>query len=259
MRTIGNETIKSYLLGSLEQARKTQLEERLLNDAELFEELLVAEDELVDQYIAGRLSGDDRERFESHFVVTPDRVRKIEFGRAFYKYLALNDTAGTASAVQVKPSKNQFSFWQVRRPLIAFSLLAVVGFAILAVYWATFHKEGAGSHSSHVITLAAGATRSLGSRFPRETIPADASTIELRLVVTEIRHRTYKADIQSETTRITDLTSSQTREENGEKSVVFSVTANRLPPDDYQVKLSGTDDAGQTEFIDSYVFGIAKR
>ncbi|HSE31101.1 MAG TPA: hypothetical protein VLA93_05960 [Pyrinomonadaceae bacterium] len=259
MRTIGNETIKTYLLGNLEEPSKTQLEERLLNDAELFEEVLVVEDELVDQYIAGRLSSDDKARFEAHFVVTPDRVRKIQFGRAFYKYLEQNDTAETPGAVQVKPSRSQFSFWQVRRPLIAFSLVAVAGFAILAVYWATLHKESSGSRRTHVITLAAGVTRSSGAGFHRETIPTDASTIELRLVVAEIRYRTYKADIQSETTRITDLMSSRTREENGEKTVVFSVATGSLPPDDYQVKLSGTDDAGQTEFIDSYAFGIAKR
>ncbi len=78
-------------------------------------------------------------------------------------------------------------------------------------------------------------------------------------MVLEIRHRTYKANIESETTKVNELTSSQTREENGEKSVVFSVPTRQLPPDDYYLKLSGTDEAGETEFIDSYSFGIAKR
>jgi len=32
-----------------------------------------------------------------------------------------------------------------------------------------------------------------------------------------------------------------------------------LPPEDYRVRLSGTDEAGGTEFIDSYTFGIARR
>ena len=256
LRAIGNETIKKYLLGNLEETSKTQLEERLLNDAQLFEELLIAEDELVDHYIAGRLSVDDKVRFESHFLVTPDRVRKIQFGHTFQKYLERNDSAEVPLAF--KPV-NRFQLWPMR-PLIAFCLLVVAGVASLGLYWGLIHKDGAGSGKPYVITLAAaGTTRSTGRGLHRETIPPDASTIELRLVVLEIRHRTYKADFESETTKVTDVTSSQTREENGEKSVVFSVPTKQLPPEDYHVKLSGTDAAGETEFIDSYSFGIARR
>jgi hypothetical protein len=98
LTTIENEAIKGYLLGSLDESRKTQLEQRLLNDAQLFEEVLIAEDELVDHYVAGRLSEADKARFESHFLVTPDRVRKIQFGRALHRYLELNDTPAVPSA-----------------------------------------------------------------------------------------------------------------------------------------------------------------
>ena len=251
MTAIDNKTITSYLLGSLEESRKTQLEERLLTDAQLFEEVLIAEDELVDHYVAGRLNDHDKARFESHFSVTPDRVRKIQFGRAFLKYLELNDAPIAAT---LQPSRNVL--WFGWRPLLAFSLLLVVA---LGVYWNWARKDATAPQNTHVITLAAGAMRSSGSTFPRETIADDTSTIELRLVVRDLRHRTYKADIHGETTDVTNLSSTKTLEQNGEKSVVFSVEAKRLPPDDYQMKLSGTDQAGETEFIDSYTFGIAKR
>jgi len=142
---------------------------------------------------------------------------------------------------------------------MAFSLLVVACLASLGLYWGLIHKDGAGSGKPYVITLAAGTPRSTGAALHRETIPADTSTIELRLVVMEIRHRTYKADFDSETTKVTGVTSSQTREENDEKSVVFLVPTKQLPPDDYLVKLSGTDEAGETQFIDSYSFGIARR
>ena len=259
LRAIGNETIKSYLLGSLEESSKTRVEERLMNDAQLLEELLIAEDELVDHYVADRLSGDDRARFESHFLVTPDRVRKIQFGRAFQKYLERNDVAEGPGAITAKSFKRQFAFWELRRPLIAFALLAVACLVSLGLYRMLFYQAGSGSQRIQVITLAPRLNRSVGSSFPRTTIADDTSTIELRLVVSEIRHRKYSADIQSESTRISDLSSSQTRDENGEKSVIFSVAADRLPPDDYQVKLSGIDDAGEKDLIDSYAFGISKR
>ena len=250
LRPTENEAIKSYLLGSLDQSRKTQLEQRLLKDAQLFEEVLIAEDELVDHYVAGRLSEEQRACFESHFLVSPGRVTKIQFGRAFHRYLELNDTP----VATLKPLKNPF--WYVWRPLLAFSLLLIVA---LGGYWIWARKDASSPHKTHAITLAAGAIRSSGGSFPRETISEDTSTIELRLVVPDIRHRSYKADIHGETTDVKDLTSNQTLEQNGEKSVVFSVEAKRLPPDDYQMRLSGMDEAGEREYIDSYAFGIAKR
>jgi len=251
LTTIENEAIKGYLLGSLDESRKTQLEQRLLNDAQLFEEVLIAEDELVDHYVAGRLSEDEKARFELHFLVTPDRVRKIQFGRALHRYLELNEVPALRTP---KPFRNPF--WYAWRPVLAFSLLFIVA---VATYWIWVRKNGPGSHRTQVITLAAGAIRSPGASFPREPISEDTSTIELRLVVPDIRHRSYKADIHGETTDIKDLTSNQTLEQNGEKSVVFSVEANRLPPDDYRMRLSGTDERGESEFIDSYTFGITKR
>ena len=251
LTTIENEAIKGYLLGSLDESRKTQLEQRLLNDAQLFEEVLIAEDELVDHYVAGRLSEADKARFESHFLVTPDRVRKIQFGRALHRYLELNDTPAVRA---LKPVRNPF--WHVWRPFLAFSLLLIVA---MASYWMWARKDAAGPRKTQVITLAAGGIRSSGASFPRETISKDTSIIELRLVVPDIRHRSYKADIHGETSDIKDLTSNQTLEQNGEKSVVFSVDSKRLPPDDYLMRLSGIDERGESEFIDSYTFGITKR
>ena len=251
LTAIENETIQGYLLGSLDESRKTQLEQRLLNDAQLFEEVLIAEDELVDHYVASRLSEDERVRFESHFMVTPDRVRKIQFGRALHRYLELNDNP---AALTLKPVRNPF--WYVWRPLLAFSLLLIVA---VAGYWMWARKDATGPRKTQVITLAAGGIRSSGASFPRETISEDTSTIELRLVVPDIGHRGYKADIHGETTDVKDLASNQTLEQNGEKSVVFSVDSKRLPPDDYLMRLSGIDERGESEFIDSYTFGITKR
>lgn len=251
LTAIENQALKRYLLGSLDESRKTQLEQRLLNDAQLFEEVLIAEDELVDHYVAGRLSEDDKARFESHFLVTPDRVRKTQFGRALHRYLELNDSPALPAP---KPFRNPL--WHAWRPVLAFSLLLIVA---VATYWMWARTTGRGPHKTQVITLAAGAIRSSGSSFPRETISEDTSTIELRLVVPDIRHRSYKADIHGETTDLKGLTSNQTFEQNGEKSVVFSVEAKRLPPDDYLMSLSSIDERGESEFIDSYTFGITKR
>ena len=79
---MNDQTIKRYLLGTLNNSRRIRLEKRLLNEGELFEELLISEDELVDEYVRGRLTRDEKRRFESHFLVTAERHRKFQFGRS---------------------------------------------------------------------------------------------------------------------------------------------------------------------------------
>jgi hypothetical protein len=43
--------IRQYLLGSLSPEQATEFEKRLLIDGEVYEELLIAEDELIDKII----------------------------------------------------------------------------------------------------------------------------------------------------------------------------------------------------------------
>jgi len=54
--------MKSYLLGVLGGDGKTQLEERILSAPEAYEELLLAEEDLIDSYVAGGLSENERQQ-----------------------------------------------------------------------------------------------------------------------------------------------------------------------------------------------------
>ncbi len=81
--------LRLYLLGRLEpEGRLHAVEERMLTEPEYYEELLIAEDEVVDAYVNGALGADERERFEQHFLVTPERRRKLRFARALSGYVA---------------------------------------------------------------------------------------------------------------------------------------------------------------------------
>ena len=81
------EKTRDYLLGNLTDENRAEVEERLLKDDLFFEELLILENELVDDYFAGRLAEAEKLRFESHFLVAPERHAKFRFGRVFHKYL----------------------------------------------------------------------------------------------------------------------------------------------------------------------------
>src|SRR5882762_4306650 len=82
------ERIRRYLLGQLNDRARQEIEQQLILDENLFEELLVAEDEIIDAYLNGKLNADDRGAFERHFLATPERQEKLKFGRSFNRYLS---------------------------------------------------------------------------------------------------------------------------------------------------------------------------
>jgi hypothetical protein len=88
---VGNEiSMKQYLLGELTESEQQELEQRLMTNDEYFEQLLIAEDELVDEYLQGTLSPREQEKFNDHFLCTPERREKLRFSRSLQRYVSAN-------------------------------------------------------------------------------------------------------------------------------------------------------------------------
>jgi hypothetical protein len=77
-----NQTLETrYLLGKLTEAEEPRFEEHYFADEAAFEEIAIAEDELIDAYVRGQLSPDDRERFEKSLVSSERLVERVQFAR----------------------------------------------------------------------------------------------------------------------------------------------------------------------------------
>jgi hypothetical protein len=74
--------IRRYLLGQLDAAEREAVEARLFGDAEFLELVEAEEEELIDQYVAGRLTAEERQAWESYRAARPDLVRREPFARA---------------------------------------------------------------------------------------------------------------------------------------------------------------------------------
>lgn len=75
----------------MEEARR-RVEQRLLTEPDFLEELLAGEEELIDDYVGDELSGDERLKFERHFLSTPERRRQLSFARALNRYVSESET-----------------------------------------------------------------------------------------------------------------------------------------------------------------------
>jgi hypothetical protein len=86
-----------YLLGLVPDVEAERLDEASIADDEVATRLRVVEDDLVDAYVTGTLSGELLERFESHYLASPRQRQNVKFARSFLRTI---DRAAAAPAQQ---------------------------------------------------------------------------------------------------------------------------------------------------------------
>ena len=93
-----SELLKSYFLGTASAAERAAVEDRYMGGAAGVEELLLAEDELIDDYVRCALARGERELFEKNFLCTAERRRRLEFIRDLAESLTLFGAGETPAA-----------------------------------------------------------------------------------------------------------------------------------------------------------------
>jgi hypothetical protein len=97
-----DEILTQYLLGSLTEEETERLDELSVADDEIAARLQVIENEMVDAYARGELSGETLERFESFYPASPKRREKVSFARSFLDFAGKTGTAPATDAKQVR-------------------------------------------------------------------------------------------------------------------------------------------------------------
>jgi hypothetical protein len=89
MADISRQEAVQYLLGESTETEREALEQRCLKDETVAEEIEAFENELVDDYVAGRLAAADQGRFERSYLAAPGRAEKVAFARALRARIGL--------------------------------------------------------------------------------------------------------------------------------------------------------------------------
>lgn len=77
--------VMRYLLGKLSDSEAARLEQSYFADDSVFDEIEIAEDELIDAYVRDRLSVEDRKRFETQLLSSARIAERVEFARLLSK------------------------------------------------------------------------------------------------------------------------------------------------------------------------------
>ena len=86
---------REFLLGRLSEETRSRFEEGFFDDDELFEQIEIAEDELIDDYLRNELSAADRDYFERTLLRSPRIAERVKIAGAL---------ASVASPVLAQPA-----------------------------------------------------------------------------------------------------------------------------------------------------------
>jgi hypothetical protein len=131
-QTENNNLLRNYLLGELSEQEQEQVERRLLSEDDFYEELLMAEDELIDDFVGDHLGPPDKSKFSQRFLTVPELQQDVRFARVLRKHAAESIARG-ASEVRVEHAKpvrlSPFAAF-FRRPVVGFALAAALLLAV---------------------------------------------------------------------------------------------------------------------------------
>ena len=89
--------IRRYLLGDLDEAAATALEDRYVADPSLQEDVRAAEDALIEAFLDGRLRPAERARFEAHYLASPIHRDRVAIARALHQRTATPASAAAGA------------------------------------------------------------------------------------------------------------------------------------------------------------------
>ena len=92
-----------YLLGELSDSEQAALEEKYFTDPQVFDKMVKAENELVDNYARGLLNPESREKFEQYYVAHPKRRERAEFAQTLVTKLDQFETHRSEPLVREVP------------------------------------------------------------------------------------------------------------------------------------------------------------
>lgn len=140
-----------YLFGSLSEEEKTRFEERFFSDDAEFEELEIAEEELIDRYVRGELTPSEQQQFAQTINKSSRLTERVHFATLWKEKIKTSEPIPVVSAREIpSPAILDTSWWNrlfgasSGAPRLAFAaslLVIAVGGLVLFGLWRQIKNE----------------------------------------------------------------------------------------------------------------------
>lgn len=125
VRKMTNESLmRRYLLGDLPVEDRTRIEDEYFADTNRFEELVEAENDLIDSYARDTLSDSERQQFEQYYGGRPERRIRIDFATALSQ--AALEGRESIAAHEASPWSSFQSYFRIPRLQLQWALVSFV-------------------------------------------------------------------------------------------------------------------------------------
>ena len=241
-----------------------------MTEDSFYEELLLVEEELIDDYVGGQLSLDERQRFEQHFLCIPERHSQLRFAQALSRYVsnsseksetesaeAEGESAGAQPlAPTPEPSRPVWfrAFWGSR----AWALRAAVALAVVVVMagalWLSRTRTSPHQTFATLTLTASVGNRAEGPQAGKVKLPPDADALRIFLMLPEATAPAarYRAELVSGSgeTKSFEVAVQDSR------SVSVVIPSAQLARGQYVLRLFKTEADGAEQRVASYFFNV---
>ncbi len=128
--------IRRFLLGDLDDAERQEMEEVFISDAEAKTRILMAEDDLIEDYLEDSLSPVEKEKFLAYYLSAPQQQRKLRIAKSLKGYAVAHAGARTFPAprgnITTSGWRSYLSELKKRHRLLFIPLTAILVIAIVS-------------------------------------------------------------------------------------------------------------------------------
>lgn len=267
--TIKEKLIVKYLLGQLSDAKMVKIEEKYVTDKNFFEQLLAIEDDLIDDYVRGRLTRRQRRQFETYFLSTPERRDKLEFAFSLLNLIPESRNQMLDRVMARITFLNDQVNQLFKSPIFQTGLATAVVVLIITIAWllVQFKQKLTEQQSLKPLlvsfNLLPGTYREDKSSVIHSPfiITNNVQLVQLRLEVwSEETYESYRAMLKApsgEEIWQQNLLKLQTT--NRGNFIVLMLPQNLFSDGEYEIELSGKKLQGEFKNIGYYYFKIVKQ
>jgi hypothetical protein len=276
--------IRRFLLGDVDEEEHERIERRFISDHDVYDKIVVIEDELIEDYIEDSLTASDREKFLAQYGHTPKERRRLRIVKAIKEH-AVAEATVSRKPKSIQPRwLNVISALRLRDPgfLIPVAAILVIAFVVGLVWLMDIRNKreqetnrrvaiereladlnapanvGAVMPQTVSLVLAPVSARSVG---PQTDLRArtDIRVLELQLLWTQReQYSSYQAVLRrvGDSRQLT-LPNLHVQKTTGGTAVPLKLPAHILTRGLYQITLNGIGSSGAPGQAEEYSFTVS--
>jgi hypothetical protein len=127
--------ISRYLLGELSEEQQVEIEDRAFVDKEYLASITAVENDLIDEYVRHELSEADRRKFESRFLASAERRKRVEFAKALTRVAPVAEKIVVQQPASWSWRESLYTFINGLNPAGKFALTAAMLILLVGGAW----------------------------------------------------------------------------------------------------------------------------